>query len=86
MGWNWDHMGAWGMAWGWLFMVLLIVGLVVLVMVLLRLPGGAARRHDPYSVPRSRARDLLDERYARGEIDDTEYDTRRRRLDEGAGT
>lgn len=82
MGGNWDHMGGWGMVWGWLFLALLIVGLVVLVVVLVRLLSGRGPRPDDARPSgRSRAREVLDERYARGEIDDTEYDERRRRLE-----
>jgi len=86
MGWNWGHMGGWGMVWGWFFLALMVVGLVVLVVVLVRLLSGRGQRPNGASLPgRSRAREVLDERYARGEIDDTEYDERRRRLDNGAG-
>lgn len=83
MGWNWGHMGGWGMVWGWLFLALFVVGLVVLMVVLVRLLSGRDRRSDEvHRSGRSRAREVLDERYTRGEIDDTEYDERRRRLDE----
>lgn len=86
MGWNCDHMGGWDMVWGWLLLALLIVGLVVLVVVLVRLLIGRAERSDARPSGHSRAREVLDERYARGEIDDTEYDERRRRLDDAAET
>lgn len=83
MGWNWDHMGGWGVLWGWLFLALMMVGLVVLVVVLVRLLGDRGQRPDYVPPPdRSRAREVLDERYARGEIDHAEYDERRRRLDD----
>ncbi|MGB3955303.1 MAG: SHOCT domain-containing protein [Brooklawnia sp.] len=86
MGWNGDHMGPWGMVWGWLFLALLIVGLVVLVVVLVRLLSGRDQRPLAHPSGRSRARELLDERYARGEIDSADYDERRRRLDDGQET
>ncbi|HLS25344.1 MAG TPA: amino acid acetyltransferase [Beutenbergiaceae bacterium] len=84
MQWNWDHMGPWSMVRGWLFLALLIVGLVVLGAVLVRLLIGRGQRHDPRPSGRSRARKVLDERYARGEINGTDYDERRRRLDNDA--
>jgi len=84
MGWNWDHMSSWGTVWGWLFMAVLIVACVALVVVLVRLVSERDPRHEPHPSGRSRAREVLDERYARGEIDGTEYDERRRRLDDDA--
>ncbi len=61
MGWNWDHMGGWGMVWGWFFLALMVVGLVVLVMVLVRLLSNRGQRPDgaPLSGSgRTRAREL----------------------------
>jgi putative membrane protein len=73
-----EHMGAYGwggwMVFGWLHMlaVLFFVALLVwLVVRLVRGDGGGGRRT---------ALDLLDERYARGEIDREEYQQRRRDL------
>ncbi|HLS25358.1 MAG TPA: SHOCT domain-containing protein [Beutenbergiaceae bacterium] len=87
MHWNWDGMGPWSMVWSWLFLALLIVGLVVLVVVLVRLLSGRGQRHDDARpTGRGRAREVLDERYARGEIDHVEYEERRRRLNDDAGT
>jgi len=86
VGWNWEHMGLWNMGWGWLFLALLLAGLVVLVVLLVRLVGGRDGGQGPRPPVRSRARELLDERYARGEIDATDYEERRRRLDDGTGT
>lgn len=76
---GWNGMGA-GMGWGWLFLVLLVVGVVVLVVALVRSSSGGARVQRPMG--RSRAREILDERYARGEIDATEYEERVERLGE----
>lgn len=84
MGWNWDGMGYWdhmgwaGAGWSWLFFALLVIGVAVLVVVLVRVLS----RQQRDAGPRSRAREILDERYARGEIDATEYDERRRHLDD----
>jgi putative membrane protein len=70
-----DHMmGGWGWMWvaGLLWMLLLVALVVGLVWALAR-GGGSARQE-----PTSRAREILHERYARGEISTEEY---RERLD-----
>lgn len=76
-----------GTGWGWFFGALLVVGLLLLVVVAVRAVGGGVRR-DGAPKPAAheeaqRARRLLDERYARGEISTEEYRDRRRVLDEG---
>ena len=80
--------------WAWDFTILL--GVVLLVVVAVRLlgggsgggpgggAGGGAPSPAPREDPRARARALLDERYARGEIDTDEYRERRQALDEGS--
>ncbi|SOC50151.1 putative membrane protein [Blastococcus aggregatus] len=66
-----------GMGWMWLFWVLLILGVVLLAVVAVRAFGGGVTRSDRgdgrMSQERSRARQVLDERYARGEITTEEY-------------
>lgn len=91
-----DGMG-WAMGWAWLFWILLIVGVVVLVtlLVLVVSRGSAAGRQGgpgaaPTGAAPSRAREILEERYARGEINAEEFHERRRTLEgnsplEGAG-
>ena len=66
----------WAMGGGWLFMLLLLGVVVALVLGVLRQFGDD--RHERRMLGRG-ARDILDERYARGEIDADEY--RRRRAD-----
>ncbi|QGU05661.1 hypothetical protein CETAM_12145 [Corynebacterium comes] len=83
-------MGWWGMGLGWLFLVLLVLGIVVLAVVLVSIfRNGTGRGAGGDAVPqgpqRNRARDIIDERYARGEIDAAEYDEMHRRLDERDG-
>lgn len=86
MYWNGGHMGWWGMGLGWLFLVLLLLGIAVLVKVLVSLfRRGKVRDAGARGPEHSRARDILDERYARGEITAAEYDEMRRRLGESAG-
>lgn len=73
---GWQGMG--GMGWGWLFLALLVVGMVLLVVALVR--GWSGRGDAPRQTGRSRAREVLDERYARGEIDTDEYQDRVQQL------
>lgn len=73
-----------GMGWMWLSWLLLIIGLVLLALVAVRAFGGGVTRGDGRDgrVPgeQSRARQVLDERYARGEISTEEYQERLRVL------
>jgi putative membrane protein len=76
---SWGN-GWWGFAMGLvmlLFVALLVVGIVVLVR---SSSGGEPRNAEPSP---GRALDILDERFARGEIDAKEYEERRRILTEG---
>ena len=73
-------MGGSGGGYMWLWFVLILVGLLLIGYVAVRLLSSG--RSDAASVgqaPRT-ARDILDERYARGEIDDQEYRARRETL------
>lgn len=90
---GWHGMGGWGMGGGWglLFGVLLLAGLVLLIVLLVRaLSGGIRQDRNPpppsgSAGPESgpvRARQILQERYARGEIDTEEYQERLRNLGE----
>ncbi len=74
------HMHDWGMGWGggMVFGPLLTIGLIILLIALIvpfvrSLGGGSASP--------SSARDILDERYAKGEIDREEYLRRRQDID-----
>jgi putative membrane protein len=67
---------AWGSAmgaWLWTWPVLVVIGLVLLGVVAYALMRGGRSQTLP---PRSAARDILDERYARGEIEAEEYHQR----------
>jgi putative membrane protein len=71
MGWG---SGGWGGGWfGPFFMLIPLAVLAVIVFLAIRWVGGGGMR-----TPVSRtARDILDERFAKGEIDREEYDSRR---------
>lgn len=71
-------MNGWGMGGGWFGMGLwwiLIIALVVAVGV-----WAFRRAGDSPSAPRETARDVLDKRYARGEIGRDEYEQKKRDL------
>ncbi|WP_202977061.1 SHOCT domain-containing protein [Ornithinimicrobium flavum] len=85
-----------GMGWMWIFWPLVILATVAVVALLVR-SGGSERTRPPgpadhppaheadeptAAAGQSAARRILDERYARGEIDEEDYRTRRRRLGE----
>ena len=76
---GWMH--DWGTGWGWggmwlgpLFMIVPLALLIALIVLLVRWLGGGS---DDGGRPVRTARDILDERYARGEIDREEYQRRR---------
>jgi putative membrane protein len=76
----------WGMGSMWFFWPVFILGIVLVVVLLVR--GGSAglgRRQGSEPPPgsstgRTRAQEILDERYARGELTDEEYQDRLRQL------
>ena len=75
-----------GGTWLWsLFGLLVVVGLVLLsVLVIRNLGGGTSSEPSAGAgpLPPSRAREILDERYARGEVSTEEYQERLRSLDQ----
>jgi putative membrane protein len=87
-GWG-PHMMEWGGGWyamifGPLFMILFLAVLVAVVVVLVRWLGGPWQgTMPPHRFPTARTPlDILKERFARGEIDQAEFEDRRRVLGE----
>ena len=79
-----DFNGFW-MGWMWVFWILLLVGVILLIVLLARLAGGGLERRNGSShAGGSRAREILQERYARGELTTDEYRERLRILNEEA--
>ena len=74
-GWGWGHM-----IFGSLMMLLFWGGLIILIVVVVRWIGSGPTRSGDGAAPGNRALDILEERYARGEIDKEEFEERRRLL------
>jgi putative membrane protein len=77
----------WGMGWMWLVWPLIILVIVLLAVLLVRgTTTRAPSSGDEAAAPpggergRTRAQEILDERYARGELTDEEYQERLRHL------
>ncbi|WP_028266995.1 SHOCT domain-containing protein [Arthrobacter sp. MA-N2] len=71
--------GGWGV-WGWVLMALMMLifwGGVVTVVILLLRRGRGSEQHGPSGAPHDAAERILNERFARGEIDETEFTARR---------
>lgn len=73
---DWWTSGSWGMGFGWVFMLLPLALLVGLVLAIVRLYDGNGSHEQS---PRT-AREILDERFSKGEIDREEYEMRRKAL------
>ena len=69
--------GGWTTGWMWLWPVLILAGLVLVGFVVVRLVRSGFTFPTGAGEPDSAARRILDERLARGEIDEDEYRRRR---------
>ena len=74
-GWGWGW--GWGMGFGMISMVLFWVLVILGIVVLVRYVGGSSVSGTP---PSKTALDILNERYARGEIDKQEFEEKKRGL------
>jgi putative membrane protein len=76
-----------GIGWGWLIGLLLLLAVAALVVLVIRsftsAPPGSTPHQGPPVPPRSHARAIAEERLARGEISPDEYREIVRALDEG---
>jgi putative membrane protein len=78
---RWNHMDGWGAGWMWLWGVAMMALFVVLVAWLIRAASGKQGwTTQPKSHPSDRAREILAERYARGELTTEEYSERSEQL------
>lgn len=78
-GWNWG----WGfghMAFGGLMMLLFWGGVILLIVLAVRWLGAGSAGPAMTGTPRRTAHEILEERFARGEIDKDEFDQRKRLL------
>ena len=75
-----------GMGGGWLFGLVIAAGVILLIILLVRFFGGGVKRDDRGEQDArgsGSARQLLDERYARGDLTTEEYRERIRVLGDG---
>lgn len=75
MGWGWG-----GMMFGTLAMLLFLAGIVVLTVLLVRWLSGGGGSSRELPAARRTAFDILQERFAKGEIDKQEYEEKKRVL------
>lgn len=76
----------WNMGWVWLLGLLILIGLVLLIVLSVRVFTGEGSRNRPGQAERmpgsTRAHQILDERYARGELTTEQYQEQVRVLNE----
>ena len=80
MMWGW---GWYGMIFGPLFMILMLAVGITAVVLAVRWLGGPWQAPSHHSPPARTAMDILNERFARGEIDQAEYEAKRRLISQG---
>lgn len=77
----WEYGMGWG--WGWLGMILFWLVPILLVLAAIKYLAGGSRLGQGAREERRKALDVLEERYARGEIDREEYLQKRDDLKRG---
>lgn len=68
---GWNHMGGWDGGWMWLWGVVMMLAFVALVVWIARSTGTGAQSEQ--GDPTARGREILAERFARGELTREEY-------------
>ena len=76
-GWDTGHM-----VFGGFFMLLFWAGIIVAIFLAVRLISKGSSDGAAFPPNRNKARDILQERFARGEIDKSEYEERKKLLDD----
>jgi len=74
--WDGYHMGGWGFGLIGITMILILAGLIVGVILLVREFGSRSTLSERLAPPASREAEALGERFARGEIDESEFAAR----------
>jgi putative membrane protein len=77
MDWQWGHGWGYTHGFGWIFFILFWIAIILAIVALVRWLS-ASPGHTLSPPPREKsALDILDERFARGEIDQQEYEHKR---------
>ncbi len=78
-----EHMGEWGAGWMWVWGTLMMIGTIALIVWLARSTSPTAPPPPTPTTPVDRAQQVLNERYARGEVSTEEYRERLENLTNG---
>lgn len=70
---DWDHMNGWGGGWMWLWGVAMMAGFVALIVWLARAGTTPTTQNPAPRDPTDRAKEILAERFAKGELSTDEY-------------
>lgn len=85
MMWNWGEFGGWGMGLGFFFMILfwalVILGIVAVIRWLMREAQDRPEQGGHVQPRNKTPLEIVQERYARGEIDREEYERKKRDLE-----
>jgi putative membrane protein len=76
--------GGWGFGWMFPLFMLFMIVVCVAVMLLMHRSGGGFHHHRPWTDPTFSALQILNERFARGDIQKTEYEEKKAAILSGA--
>ncbi len=71
--------GGWGMGFGWIFMLLFWILVILGIIAIIKWLSNSSASSD--RIRGKTALDIVNERYARGEIDQEEYETKKRNIE-----